>query len=68
MVHVVDLLNEPVHGAFYPTEIQSVDFQAGDKTVQHVFQTRRRGRSLEYLVSFAEYPPTFKAWITTKDM
>lgn len=63
MAHVEDLLGEPIIGAFYPEELQQIDWEEERKEVAQVL-SRRRGRGkAKFLVSYKGWPPNFTEWV-----
>lgn len=65
MIHVADLTGEPVLGALYPQEFQTVVFN-DSRTVDKVLKTRKHRKSTQYLVSFVGYPASFTQWVYDK--
>ena len=63
MVVVEDLLGEPIRGALYPEECQTVEWD-GEKQVERVIGTRTRGGINEYHVTYTGWPTKFNEWTT----
>ena len=63
---LVDLLGEPIKGAFYEAELQKVKQPEDDSlfAVESVLKTRRKrnGRGVEYFVKWQGYPDKFNSW------
>ena len=69
MIHVEDLAGEPVLGALYPQEFQSVIFDTKKRQVDRVLETRSRKhrgrRRTEFRVTFKGYPPSVTDWVAS---
>ena len=63
MVYLMDMQNEDIEGAFYPDEIQEVEWD-GKKTVSHIVKTEKDVDGREYkLVSYWGWPDKSNEWI-----
>src|SRR6266516_7730527 len=58
-----DLTGEEIKGKFYEQEIQPITQKDDTYVVERVLKTRRRGKRMEYLVKWRNYPEKFNSWV-----
>ena len=60
---LIDLMDDPIDGSFYEPELQKTlvpDYY----DVEKILKTRKKGKTKEYFVRFAGWPPKFDLWLT----
>jgi transposase InsO family protein len=58
-----DLLNETIKGKFYEAEIQPIVKTDDTFIVDRILKTRKKGKRIEYFVSWKNYPEKFNSWV-----
>lgn len=67
--HLQDLQGERVQGAFYRQELAQFLYSENALfVVERILKQRKRGRRLEYLVSWRGYGPEFNSWVPSTDV
>jgi hypothetical protein len=65
---VKDAHGEILEGTFYAEEIQKVIKQDDVYKIQSALKNRRKGRRVQYLIKWLEYPESFNSWIFKEDL
>ena len=66
---VRDLNKEEIEGTFYQAELQAVTVDlSGEFDMEKVLRTRKVKGKKEYLVRWANYPPSFDSWVSEEDL
>ena len=65
---VKDAHGEILEGTFYTEEIQKVIKQDDVYKIQSALKNRRKGRRVQYLIKWLEYPVSFNSWIFKEDL
>ena len=63
-----DATNELIEGSFYEFELQKVVKADDVYVIKKIIDTRKRGRSVKYLVKWRGYPDKFNSWIKQRDL